>query len=69
MDTDRVNYAEPLDAEVEFLTPELRADLLERWNEPQRRYHNETHLRAVLRAVDAADNVSRPIRKRFEIVS
>ncbi|GLB64423.1 hypothetical protein NCCP2495_23020 [Dietzia sp. NCCP-2495] len=55
MDTDRVNYAEPLDAEVEFLTPELRADLLERWNEPQRRYHNETHLRAVLQAIDTLE--------------
>lgn len=52
MDTDRAAPADPLDAEVEFLTPELRFDLLERWNEPQRRYHNETHLRAVLRAVD-----------------
>lgn len=52
MDTDRGTAADQLDAEVEFLTPELRAELLERWNEPQRRYHNETHLRAVLRAVD-----------------
>lgn len=52
MDTDRAAHVDPLDADVEFLTPELRTDLLERWNEPQRRYHNETHLRAVLRAVD-----------------
>lgn len=56
MDTDRVNIAEPLDAEVEFLTPDLRSDLLQRWNEPQRRYHNETHLRAVLHAVDALES-------------
>ncbi|UVE94242.1 hypothetical protein [Dietzia sp. B32] len=55
MDTDRTASADPLDAPVEFLTPDLRADLLERWNEPQRRYHNETHLRAVLRAVDALE--------------
>lgn len=52
MDTDRGTTTDPLDAAVEFLTPDLRADLLERWNGPQRRYHNETHLRAVLRAVD-----------------
>ncbi|WP_194861995.1 hypothetical protein, partial [Dietzia sp. SYD-A1] len=55
MDTDRPAAVDPLDAEVGFLTPELRSDLLERWNEPQRRYHNETHLRAVLRAVDALE--------------
>lgn len=55
MDTDRAASADPLDADVEFLTPQLRSDLLERWNEPQRRYHNETHLRAVLRAVDALE--------------
>ncbi|MFN3338319.1 MAG: hypothetical protein ACK40Z_01345 [Dietzia sp.] len=55
MDTDRPAAVDPLDAEVEFLTPELRSDLLERWNEPQRYYHNETHLRAVLRAVDALE--------------
>lgn len=55
MDTDRVAAVDPLDAKVEFLTPELRSDLLERWNEPQRRYHNEGHLRAVLRAVDALE--------------
>ncbi|MGN7226120.1 hypothetical protein [Dietzia kunjamensis] len=55
MDTDRTASADPLDAPVGFLTPELRADLLRRWNEPQRRYHNETHLRAVLRAVDALE--------------
>ena len=55
MDTDRGTAIDPLDAQVEFLTPALRADLLERWNEPQRRYHNETHLRAVLRAVDALE--------------
>ncbi len=55
MDTDRVNTADPLDVDVEYLTPELRADLLERWNEPQRRYHNETHLRTVLHAVDALE--------------
>ena len=55
MDTDRGTAIDPLDTRVEFLTPELRTDLLERWNEPQRRYHNETHLRAVLRAVDALE--------------
>lgn len=55
MDTDRTASADPLDATVEFLTAELRADLLRRWNEPQRRYHNETHLRAVLRAIDALE--------------
>ncbi|HJC30488.1 MAG TPA: hypothetical protein H9759_14010 [Candidatus Dietzia intestinipullorum] len=53
MDTDRGTAADPLDVEVAFLTPAVRNDLLERWNEPQRRYHNETHLRAVLRAIDA----------------
>ena len=57
MDTDRTASADPLDAPVGFLTPELRADLLRRWNEPQRRYHNETHLRAVLRAVDALEDL------------
>ena len=56
METDRAAVTDPLDAEVEFLTPELRADLLERWNEPQRRYHNETHLRAVLHAIDRLDD-------------
>jgi predicted metal-dependent HD superfamily phosphohydrolase len=60
MDTDRTASADPLDATVEFLTPELRADLLERWNEPQRCYHNETHLRAVLRAVDALEADGEP---------
>ncbi len=55
MDTDRPEAADPLDTRVEFLTPELRSELLRRWNEPQRRYHNETHLRAVLRAVDALE--------------
>lgn|SRR5690625_3135651 len=55
MDTDHTSAADPLDAPVEFLTPDLRDDLLKRWNEPQRRYHNETHLRAVLRAVDALE--------------
>ena len=55
MDTDRVNAADPLDVVVEYLTPELRAELLERWNDPQRRYHNETHLRAVLQAIDALE--------------
>lgn len=55
MDTDRGTAADPLDLEVEFLTPELRSDLLGRWNEPQRRYHNITHLRAVLRAVDVLE--------------
>lgn len=52
MDTDRGTAADPLDVEVEFLTADVRADLVRRWNEPQRRYHNETHLRTVLRAVD-----------------
>src|SRR5699024_6781224 len=52
MDTDRGTAADPLDVEVAFLTPAVRNDLLERWNEPQRRYNNETHLRAVLRAID-----------------
>lgn len=56
MSTDPAAVTDPLDAEVEFLTPEMRADLLERWNEPQRRYHNETHLRAVLQAVDRLDD-------------
>lgn len=56
MDTDRTTSADPLDASVEFLTPRLRSELLECWNEPQRRYHNETHLRAVLRAVDALES-------------
>lgn len=60
MDTDRTASADPLDATVEFLTPELRSDLLERWNEPQRCYHNETHLRAVLRAVDALEADGEP---------
>ena len=55
MDTDRGTAADPLDLEVEFLTDELRSELLERWNEPQRRYHNVTHLRAVLRAVDVLE--------------
>lgn len=55
MDTDYASAADPLDAPVEYLTAELRADLLERWNEPQRRYHNETHLRAVLRAIDVLE--------------
>ena len=55
MDTDRTASADPLDAPVGFLTPELRADLLRRWNEPPRRYHNETHLRAVLQAIDALE--------------
>lgn len=55
MDTDRMTSADPIDATVEFLTPELRSHLLRCWNEPQRRYHNETHLRAVLRAVDALE--------------
>ena len=55
MDTDRVNVAEPLDAEVEFLSADLRAELLECWNESQRRYHNETHLRAVLQAIDTLE--------------
>lgn len=55
MDTDRPEAADPLDTRVEFLTPELRSELLTRWNEPLRRYHNETHLRAVLRAVDALE--------------
>lgn len=55
MDTDRRTTADPLDAEVEFLTPELREDLLARWSEPQRRYHTVTHLRAVLGAVDALE--------------
>ena len=55
MDTDRGTAIDPLDAQVEFLTPALRPDLLERWNEPQRRYHNETHLRAVLRAAAALE--------------
>lgn len=55
MDTDRPATADPLDIEVEFLTPELRSELLQRWNEPLRRYHNETHLRAVLHAVDALE--------------
>lgn len=55
MDTDRGTAADPLDLEVEFLTAELRSDLLDRWNEPQRRYHNITHLRAVLRAVDVLE--------------
>jgi predicted metal-dependent HD superfamily phosphohydrolase len=55
MDTDRAAAVDPIDVEVGFLTPALRSDLLERWNEPQRRYHNETHLRAVLRAVDALE--------------
>lgn len=55
MDTDRTASADPLDARVEFLTPELRSDLMTCWNEPQRRYHNETHLRSVLRAVDALE--------------
>src|SRR5699024_172192 len=53
MDTERGTAADPLDVEVAFLTPAVRNDLLERWNEPQRRYHNETQLRAVLRAIDA----------------
>lgn len=56
MDTDRGTAADPLDLEVEFLTAELRSELLERWNEPQRRYHNITHLRAVLRAVDVLES-------------
>lgn len=56
MDTDRAPATDPLDAQVEFLTPDIRADLLERWNEPQRRYHNETHLRAVLHAVDRLED-------------
>ena len=30
----------------------LRAELLERWGEPHRRYHDRTHLLAVLRALD-----------------
>ena len=60
MDTDHAASADPLDADVEFLTPELRSDLLERWNEPRRRYHNETHLRAVLRAVDALEADGEP---------
>src|SRR5699024_11070962 len=55
MDTDRVNNADPLDVDVEYLSAELRSELLERWNEPQRYYHNETHLRAVLHAVDALE--------------
>ncbi|MFC4754541.1 hypothetical protein [Dietzia aurantiaca] len=55
MDTDRVNAADPLDVDVEFLTADLRSELLRRWNDPQRRYHNETHLRAVLRAIDALE--------------
>lgn len=55
MDTERTASADPLDAPVEFLSPDLRDDLLKCWNEPQRRYHNETHLRAVLRAVDALE--------------
>ena len=55
MDTDRTTSADPIDATVEFLTPDLRSHLLRCWNEPQRRYHNETHLRAVLRAVDALE--------------
>lgn len=55
MDTDRGPAADPLDVEVEFLTPDLRTELLDCWNEPQRRYHNETHLRSVLRAVDALE--------------
>ncbi|KAA0918154.1 hypothetical protein [Dietzia sp. ANT_WB102] len=56
MDTDRTASADPLDVTVEFLTPELRSELLKCWNEPQRRYHNPTHLRAVLRAVDALES-------------
>lgn len=56
MSTDPAAVTDPLDAELEFLTPEIRADLLERWNEPQRRYHNETHLRAVLHAIDRLDD-------------
>ena len=55
MDTDRVNNADPLAVDVEYLSAELRSELLERWNEPQRYYHNETHLRAVLHAVDALE--------------
>ena len=55
MDTDRGTAADPLDHEVEFLTDKLRSELLERWNEPQRRYHSVTHLRAVLRAVDVLE--------------
>lgn len=30
----------------------LRTDLLERWSQPHRRYHDRTHLLAVLRALD-----------------
>lgn len=55
MDTDYASAADPLDAPVEYITPELRSYLLECWNEPQRRYHNETHLRAVLRAIDSLE--------------
>lgn len=55
MDTDRVTAADPLDVEVDFLTPDLRSELLICWNEPVRRYHNETHLRAVLRAIEALE--------------
>ncbi|PSK98283.1 putative metal-dependent HD superfamily phosphohydrolase [Haloactinopolyspora alba] len=37
----------------------LGADLLRRWNEPHRHYHDATHLAAVL---DAVDQLGRPVR-------
>ena len=55
MGTDRGTAADPLDVEVGFLTSDLRAALLDCWNEPQRRYHNETHLRSVLHAVESLE--------------
>jgi|GEM_PF-5011424 len=34
----------PRDAALDFLTPGLRADLLERWSDPRRAYHGPAHL-------------------------
>ena len=56
MDTNGATQRDPLDAEVDFLTPELRSDLLDRWHEPQRVYHDVEHLVAVLRAVDLLED-------------
>jgi len=41
------------DCPVEYLTAPLRADLLARWSEPHRHYHDGAHLAHVLSIVDA----------------
>lgn len=45
---------------VEPRLRELRAELLERWGQPHRRYHDRTHLLAVLRALDLLSDDAPP---------